>query len=161
MRAPSCFGQGQGAGISHIEKAFGRWDALAPERTCHTEEMVLLEGFAEAPGWVKAIGLLERGDGHTPVDLGHIAWGCGIVKVAMLARAEHDVGSILLCRADSRSRQSVAPGKGDAALGDALEIRFVPEHRRLAVTGAQGVDDAVEEVLLQPPVFAAVGKGNA
>ena len=79
----------------------------------------------------------------------------------MLAGAKHDFGIICHRSLERTLGQPMTPSKGDAAGLYFLEIGLVPEHGCLAILGAQGVDHAVKHVLLQTPIFRAVGSGYA
>ena len=161
MRCPTGFGQRPCAGEGHIEDAFGAGHAFAPQRAGDTEHIFLFKLLAASPSGIEGIGLLERGDGHTPVDFGQVAAGHRIVEIAVLAGAEHHFDVVAFGGFEGFGRQTVAPCEGDAAGLNFLEVRFIPEHGRLAEFVAQVLNHAVEQIFLQAPVFAAVARSDA
>ena len=161
LRRPTGFGQCPSTGESHIEDAFGTRHALAPQGAGDTEHVFVFKLLAASPSGIERVSLLERSDGHAPVDFGKIAGRHGIVEITVFARAEHHFHVVAFGGFEGFGSQSVAPSEGDTAGLNFLEVGFIPEHGRFAELVAQMGDDAVEEVFLQAPILTAVARGDA
>ena len=127
-------------------------DTFAPKCATNAEQVLTHKGAVLSPRRIEAVSLLKRGDGHSPVHLRHIAALLRIIEIAVFARTEHDLSFVAHGCIDGRLCQTMTPSIDNAAGLYGPEFFFIPIHRRL-LQRLEAVDDAIEKILLQLPVF--------